>query len=205
MSIATEPAAGGRRAPARSRNRAKRARKKGKKGTMTLAEYFETPETTLPQELIYGAMRIADAPFVSHQRVVFRLAMALQRHIEPGNLGEVLLAPTDVILDAERALVLQPDLLFVSRERSSMVRERVDGPPDLVVEVLSPGPRIGALDERVQWFARYGVREIWLCDQARRAMHVLECADGTLRRATLIEAGQPMRSSVLPRLESLGV
>jgi Uma2 family endonuclease len=165
---------------------------------MTLAEYFSTPETTLPQELIYGAMRVADAPLVNHQRVVFRLALALQRHVEQENLGEILLAPTDVILDAGRALVLQPDLLFVSHERSSIVRERVYGPPDLVIEVLSPRPRIGALDERVRWFAEYGVREIWLYEQSRRQMRVLECRDGKVARSTTVEAGDPMRSGILP-------
>lgn len=45
-------------------------------GHMTLAEYFETPETLLPQELIFGAVRVADAPFVPHQRLVLRLAVS---------------------------------------------------------------------------------------------------------------------------------
>ena len=143
---------------------------------MTLAEYFDTPETMLPQELIYGAMRVADAPFVSHQRVVLRLALAMERHVAAEGLGEVFLAPIDVVFDADRALVLQPDLLFVSRQRSDIVRERIYGTPDLVVEVLSPRPRVGELDERVQWFAQYGVREIWLYHQIERQMHVLACA-----------------------------
>jgi len=44
---------------------------------MTLLDYFNTPETSLPQELIYGQVFLADAPFVSHQRVLFKLAMSL--------------------------------------------------------------------------------------------------------------------------------
>lgn len=165
---------------------------------MTLADYFDTPESPLPQELIFGVPRVADAPFVSHQRVVLRLALALQQHVEPEALGEVLFAPIDIVFDAERALVLQPDLLFVSRDRASIVRERVYGAPDLVIEVLSPRPRIGDLAERVRWFAQYGVREIWVYDQDRRQMRVLACADGQVQRSVKLAAEDRMRSEVLP-------
>ncbi|MBK9241221.1 MAG: Uma2 family endonuclease [Acidobacteria bacterium] len=70
--------------------------------------------------------------------------------------------PSTWHFDRAQALVLQPDLLFVSASRGDIVTDRIHGAPDLVIEVLSPRPRIGELDERVGWFARYGVREIWL-------------------------------------------
>ena len=54
-------------------------------------------------------------------------------------LGRVAIAPVDVILDRERALVLQPDVLFVATERLGIIRDQVWGAPDLVVEVMSPG------------------------------------------------------------------
>jgi Uma2 family endonuclease len=167
---------------------------------MTLHEYMATPETVLPQELVFGVLRVADAPFVSHQRIVFALATALQAHIDENTEGEVLIAPIDVILDEERALVLQPDLLFVSRERAGIVRERVYGAPDLVVEILSPHPRIGKLEERVNWFAHYGVREIWLCHQGARRLDVLSCQDGRVVSSESFGTHQPVRSDVLPLL-----
>jgi Uma2 family endonuclease len=129
---------------------------------------------------------------------VLRLALALQQHVEPEALGEILFAPIDIVFDAERALVLQPDLLFVSRDRASIVRERVYGAPDLVIEVLWPRPRIGDLAERVRWFAQYGVREIWVYDQGRREMRVLTCADGQVRGAVALAGEDRMRSEVLP-------
>jgi len=165
---------------------------------MTTAEYFATPEQLIPQELIYGVMRVADAPFVSHQRVVLRLATALQAHAEQTHAGEVFVAPIDVVLDRDEALVLQPDVLFVSAARGDIVRERIHGAPDLVIEVLSPRPRIGGLDERVAWFAHYGVREIWLYDQHDTRLHVLGCEDGKVSSRVTLDGTEPIESSVLP-------
>ena len=51
--------------------------KKKKAGLMTTVEYFKTPETVVPQELIFGELRVAESPSVSHQRVVRDLALAL--------------------------------------------------------------------------------------------------------------------------------
>src|SRR5262245_860242 len=124
---------------------------------MTTQEYLQTPESVLPQELVYGALRVAEAPLPRHQRAVARLFRPLDEHVTEGRLGEIWLSPIDVILDAERHLVVQPDLLFISQDRSWMVTDRIRGGPDLVVEVLSPRPRIGEIEERLGWFAVYGV------------------------------------------------
>ena len=110
---------------------------------MTTDEYFATPETVLPAELAYGVLRVADSPVVRHQRVVRDLTIALTAFARDRQLGEVLPAPMDVVLDRDAALVVQPDILFVSHDRDHIVTDRVHGAPDLVVEVLSPHPRIG--------------------------------------------------------------
>lgn len=165
---------------------------------MTLEEYQQTPESVLPQELIYGVVCAADAPFVPHQRIVFQLACALDAHVTAAQAGEVFVAPVDVILDRERALVVQPDILFVARERSYTVQDRVYGAPDMVVEVLSPNPRIGQLDERLRWFASAGVREVWLYHQFAHVLQVLRCQDGRVATTASFEGATPIRSAVLP-------
>jgi Uma2 family endonuclease len=168
---------------------------------MTLMEYFNTPETLLPQELIDGRVRVQDAPFVSHQRVVLKLAMALDTHTRRHREGEVFVAPIDVVLDQRRALVVQPDILVVSPERASIVQERIYGAPDLAIEVLSPHPRIGRVDERIAWFAEYGVREIWLYHQPERRLDVLACADGLVAGHATFGWEDRVRSAVLPSLD----
>jgi Uma2 family endonuclease len=107
---------------------------------MTTAEYLKMPETVRPQELANGLLRVADSPTPHHQRAVLDLARALDGHVRECGLGEIWLSPLDVILDYDAALVVQPDLFFVSSERSWIVAERVRGAPDLVIEVLSPKP-----------------------------------------------------------------
>jgi Uma2 family endonuclease len=176
-------------------------RKKQKaKGKMTTSEYLQTPETVLPRELAYGVLRVADSPIVPHQRVVGDLYLALAPFVRDRRLGEVLLAPMDVVLDFDGALVVQPDLLFVAEERRHIVADRVYGAPDLVIEVLSPQPRIGRLDERLGWFARYGVRECWLVNLPTRQVSVLALTPSGVASRTLVSESEPIPSAVLSGL-----
>jgi Uma2 family endonuclease len=167
---------------------------------MTTLEYLQTPETVLPRELASGVLRAADAPSASHQRIVRDLTVALTTFLRERRLGEVLPAPIDVILDFEKGLVVQPDLVFVSNERQHLIADRVYGSPDLVVEVLSPNPRIGRLDERVGWFARYGVRECWLVDVATKQVAVLRLNDRGVEERSLALSSRPIATAVLDGL-----
>ena len=147
---------------------------------MTVDDYFnKTPETVKPMELVYGLLRAADSPSPRHQQAVLRLVLALSDHVNEHKLGQVWVAPLDVVLDERRALIVQPDLFFISNDREHIVKDRVRGAPDLVIEVLSPFPRIGSTDERVRWFMEYGVRECWLLHQDERTMKVLQFTDTT--------------------------
>lgn len=165
---------------------------------MTTDEYLRTPETVLPAELAFGIMHVADAPTPRHQSAVLDLALALERHVREYDLGQVWISPIDVVLDAARALVVQPDLMFISKAREAIVQDRVRGAPDLVIEVLSPHPRIGRVDEHISWCAEYGVRECWLVNQVRNDVTVLAFGLGLVRRRQVHAAGEPIRSSVLP-------
>jgi Uma2 family endonuclease len=165
---------------------------------LTADQYFRTPETLRPAELVYGALRVAEAPSVRHQQAVGAFFLALSRHVHERRLGRVLLSPVDVVLDYERALIVQPDLLFVSQARTHILQQRVLGAPDLVVEVLSPNPRIGALQERVGWFAGYGVREIWLLHQLSDLFEIVRVEQGRPVRSEPADYSRPIRSDVLP-------
>ena len=104
---------------------------------LSLAAYLATEETNRPQELAYGILREPPAPGFDHQIIVGRTHVALDRHVRRYGLGVVVLSPVDVILDRKRALVVQPDIVFVSKDRREICADRIWGAPDLVVEVLS--------------------------------------------------------------------
>ena len=167
---------------------------------MTTVEYFQTPETVLPCELAYGVLRVADAPTTYHQRVVLDLALTIAPFVRERRLGELMIAPLDVILDVDAALVVQPDLLFVAEARRHTLTDCMNGAPDLVVEVLSPHPRIGYLQERVGWFAKYGVRECWLVDLPEKSIAVLTLNQHGVEHRTLHRGHNPVQTRVLEGL-----
>jgi Uma2 family endonuclease len=166
------------------------------RGLMTTAEYFQTPETSLPTELAFGVLQVAEAPTATHQRAVGNLFLAMAPLVRERQLGEVILAPIDVVLDYDAALVVQPDLIFVSSSRH-IVSDKVYGPPDLVVEVLSPHPRVGQLERRLGWLASYGVRECWLVDLSSRRFEVLTLGLSGVRSRTSFAPGVAIESGVL--------
>ena len=165
---------------------------------MSVDEYLRTPETLVPQELAFGALRVSEAPHPRHQQAVFAIARALDAYVSAYALGQVWISPLDVILDEQRALIVQPDLFFICSARGFIVRDRVRGAPDLVVEVLSPHPRIGEFRERLGWFAQYGVRECWAYRQMERRRAVPALTPGGVPPPLTLDRREPIRSAVLP-------
>jgi Uma2 family endonuclease len=165
---------------------------------LTTAEYLQTAESLRVQELIFGTLRVAGSPTFRHQDLLLELAVLMRVFVGQHKLGTVCIAPLDVILDPARALVVQPDLFFVSRTRQEIISSRVWGAPDLVVEVLSPHPRIGQLEERVEYFAHYGVRECWLMHQLTKHIEVLQLNATGVAARRMYRDVERMESNVLP-------
>src|SRR5258707_275347 len=154
-------------------------------------------------ELIYGVLRVAESPSARHQTSVADLFRALDTHVRERHLGRVFAAPIDVVLDAERALVLQPDIVFVSKARTAiLLKDRIHGAPDLMIDVLSPELRIGRTEERVQWCADSGVRECWFVHQDMRSIAIFRFAYRRIPARLLHRRRDPIASAVLPELDA---
>lgn len=164
---------------------------------VSLATYLSSDETNRPQELAYGLLREPPAPGFDHQIVVGRIHVALDRHVRRYGLGDVVESPVDVILDRKHALVVQPDIVFVSKDRRAISAGRIWGAPDLVVEVLSTFRRRHDRVTKVRWYRQYGVRECWIADPGARTIEVL---DLTSSEARAFDGPQLVRSRVLPQL-----
>jgi Uma2 family endonuclease len=173
-----------------------------KEKPMTTSEYLRTPERVSPAQLAYGELVVRDAPSPRHQDAVKRYFLALHQHVESRHLGEIWLSPLDVILDAERALVVQPDLLFISKARAGILMDRVRGAPDMVLEVLSPYPRVGEIEERLGWYAYYGVRECWVVRLFERQLEVVAAGDGRIGRRARFGWDESIVSMVFPEFST---
>lgn len=164
-------------------------------GPYRAGDYFDLPDE--PRcELLYGRLLVTPAPNVRHQDVVLRLAAHLLAH-ERSRGGRTIVSPVDVVL-AEHTVV-QPDVVHVGGERAGIVRERIEGAPDLVVEVLSPGTARRDLGEKLRLYAEAGVAEYWIVDPAAHTFEFLAYADGAFV-VRLAEAGV-YRSAAVAGLE----
>jgi Uma2 family endonuclease len=167
----------------------------------TVDEYFRGPETTRPMELRYGVVREPPAPLYGHQSIVTRMTVLLEQHVRSLELGVVCVSPIDVVLDRDRALVVQPDIIFVSAGRLGIIRERVWGAPDLVVEVLSVRTARRDRTDKLGWYRQYGVRECWLVDPAEQQIEIVDCRSTAGESRPIYRNQAPIRSRVLPALE----
>ena len=165
---------------------------------LTTSEYLQTAESMRVQELIQGTLRVAESPTVRHQDLLLELAVLMRVFVGQHHLGRVFVAPLDVILDPAKALILQPDLFYVSKFRNDIITDRIWGAPDLVVEVMSPHPRIGQLEERLEYFAHYGVRECWLLHQLKREFEVLQLTRYGVQSRETFSNIECIHSTVLP-------
>lgn len=167
---------------------------------LTYEEFCQLPESNLPHELINGELRMPAAPNWRHQRILGHIYRALLAVVEDLGLGKVALSPIDVVLDRDRPLVLQPDLLVILWARASIVRDKVYGAPDLVVEIFSGGGGLFDRTEKAAFYAQYGVREYWLVDPDAETVEVRRLEAGRYETIGVFRRGDMLRSHILPDL-----
>jgi len=166
--------------------------------TWTYADLADWPETVGQLvEIIDGELIVTPAPNPPPQLLTIELVFDFGQVVRPGRLGRLFTAPTDVLLPDGGAL--QPDLVFIRGDRLGIVgRSAIEGPPDIVVEVLSPTTRARDLGRKKELYAALGVPEYWLVDPERRAIDVFALRDGV--DEPLPEEDGIVRSLVLPDL-----
>lgn len=171
---------------------------------LTYDDFLLLPDDGKRHEIIDGEHYVTPSPNVRHQRLVLRLATTIQAHVDahPG-VGQVFIAPLDVVLSLND--VVEPDLLFVAADQSGVLTEKnVQGPPALVVEVLSKGTRKKDAQIKRRLFDRTGVREYWLVDPELDLVQVFRRSDvGKLVRVeeTTAEDDGVLTTPLLPGWE----
>ena len=170
----------------------------------TINDYMSTPDGKRFQ-LLDGELIVAPSPTSKHQSISGQLYLTMTQFVTERQLGRLWYAPLDVILTDHD--VVQPDLLFVSTARASIVTEaNVRGAPDLVVEILSPATAQYDREYKRTLYSRHGVREYWLVDPEEDTVEVWAESDsesGTgLALAATYQRGDTLES---PLLEALNI
>ncbi len=167
----------------------------------TVRDYKALPESeTKRYELLGGELVVVPSPTWKHQEISSRLQFHLQAFVDEHDLGHVVGAPLDVVLSEED--VVQPDILYISHERASIIREDgVYGAPDLIVEILSPSTAERDRTYKKTLYARHGVQEYWIVDPALSAVEVFTLKEESWERAALCNVEEALRSPLLPGLE----
>lgn len=156
---------------------------------LTYDDFLLFPDDGRRHEIIDGEHYVTPSPNLRHQRVVGRLHLSIGNYLaaHPG-AGQLFLAPLDVVLSYHD--VVEPDLLFVAGDQTAIMTEKnIQGPPALVIEVISKSTRKKDAQTKRRLFERTGVREYWLVDPELDLVQVLRAsAEGKLVRVEELSA-----------------
>ncbi len=167
-------------------------------GEWTYEDYLDLPDDGSRYEIIWGELYMTPAPNIRHQMTSGELEFALRTFVKTHNLGVVLDAPCDVLLEPDGTPV-EPDILFVSKERNHIVTAKnVNGAPDLIIEILSPSNPEHDRMRKFELYKESGVAEYWIVDPEARTIEVFVLRENKYLLLGRYEAGQAAVSEVLP-------
>ncbi|QNK56543.1 Uma2 family endonuclease [Paenibacillus sp. PAMC21692] len=164
---------------------------------VTYEMYAEWPDDGQRYEIVDGIMELmSPGPSTTHQAVSGELEFIFKQSCRKDYL--VFHAPIDVILS--ETTVVQPDILMIHRSRGHVVTKRgIEGPPDLVIEILSPSSHKRDKLVKRKAYAVHGVAEYWIVDIEARTLeqhHLLE--DGRYELMNLFEGKDTVVSDKIP-------
>ena len=166
---------------------------------LTYDDYCQIPDDGNRYEVIDGILYMSPSPIVRHQLISGNLHGFLWNWTRKTKAGLILKAPMDVVLSENN--VVQPDILFVSNARASIVEEKnIQGAPDLVIEILSEGNRRHDEVRKRDVYESHGVQEYWVVDPVLETIKVYRLEEEQFVRVVewSLEAGDEISSPLLP-------
>jgi Uma2 family endonuclease len=132
------------------------------KRKITYEEFLAWADEDTLAEWVDGEVIMTSPASFSHQGVVGFLAATLRLYVEQSELGIVLEAPFQMRLPHSGR---EPDLIFLTAQHTDRLRHTyLDGPGDLVVEVVSRESISRDRGEKFYEYSEGGVPEYWLLD-----------------------------------------
>ena len=137
----------------------------------TYEDFVNFPDDGKRHEIIDGEHYVTTSPSLKHQAIVANLIVSVATYLKANPIGFAVGSPLDVVFSELN--VVEPDLQYISRERFDVLtKQNVQGAPDLVVEILSPGTRRTDEITKRKLYERWGVQEYWVVDPELDAVKV---------------------------------
>ena len=169
---------------------------------LTIADLDAIPEDGNRYELIEGELFVSRAPSLKHQFIVSNLHLIFGEYLKQNRIGVVIPGPGVIFSELSGVI---PDLAFISNEHLAEIAtgERLEGAPELIIEVLSPGPENERRDRQVkrQLYRKYGIKEYWIVDPKKTAVEIYRSPGFKL--AKRLSGKQELTSPLLPGFSCL--
>jgi Uma2 family endonuclease len=166
---------------------------------VTVDDLEYMPEDGNQYEVIEGELFVSKSPSIDHQDVCAELTGKLRTYLSGNRIGHAW--PGIGVVFSQISGVI-PDIVYVSNDRLAEIAsgDRVEGAPDLVIEIISPGIPNAQRDRVVkkQLYEKYGVKEYWLVDLISRTVEVYVLRDSVLQLAAAYSGQDLLVSSLLP-------
>jgi Uma2 family endonuclease len=167
----------------------------------TYADYLSWDED-VRAEIIDGEAFMMAPPLRQHQGISGNLFYWLRNFLE-GKPCRVYAAPFGVRLfpekDGSDDTVVEPDIVVVC-DRSKLDDRGCNGPPDLIIEILSPSTAQKDMLVKFRKYLQAGVREYWIVDGEAKTIHVCILQDDQYR-VSVYDESRTVPVSVLPGCE----
>jgi Uma2 family endonuclease len=174
---------------------------------LSIEDYLALPEMMRRYEILEGKLIMSPAPTLYHQWITKKLLFALDHHVQIHRLGIVLCAPVDILIHQLPLQTRQPDVLYLSAERSGLTdgdsligMQLLEVAPDLVVEILSSSDTRRKVKEKLDDYQTIGVHECWLVSPEAQTVEVLKLTTENVERIGIFGTGQEISSAALPGL-----
>ena len=161
-------------------------------------DYAAAPDDGQRYEIIGGELFVTPAPGTLHQRVLVRLLQQLTTFYHEGGRGEVFVAPVDLILTPHD--ILQPDIVVVTNT-GDITKRGIEGPPFLVVEILSLSSRRQDRGVKFERYAQLGVQHYWILDAEARRIECFHRVGGKFEPLVQAQGNEILRHEAWGGLE----
>ncbi len=165
---------------------------------VTYEDYANLPDDGIRYEINDGRLEaMTPSPNALHQLVLQEIEYRMRQNCARDYV--IFLAPIDLILSEIE--VRQPDIAMIHRDRLSIITKRgIEGPPNLVVEVLSPFSAKRDRQQKLHVYAKYLIPEYWIVDINNELLEQYVLTDQQYELLEVYQENEPVHSGKLPCL-----